>query len=67
MAKQHHFLVVIEDGVASIDYETLQFQDRDTWDTEAEQWYNRNDPAVAEDYDLAEQTLTNLLKQTWEN
>ena len=66
MAKQHHFVVIFEDGVATIDYDTLE-EDRDTWDTETLQWYDRNDEAVVEDYELSEQTLINLLRQTWKN
>lgn len=66
MAKQHHFVVIVEDGVATIDYDILE-EDRDTWDTETLQWYDRNDEAVAEDYELSEQALINLLRQTWRN
>jgi hypothetical protein len=60
MALQHHFVVVIEDGKAYIDYETTdhKFYEGDVWDTNSEMWIGRNDDEASEDYEKAEMALT---------
>ena len=66
MSLQNHFVVVVEDGMAYVDYDvSLNFDNGDVWDTETEQWYDRNDEEVSEVYEKAEEKLLALLKQTW--
>jgi hypothetical protein len=39
MALQHHFVVVVEDGKAWIDYDvSINFDSGSIWDTEDEDW-----------------------------
>ena len=67
MAKQSHFVVMInEDGEATIDYDTsINFDSGDVWDEDTETWFNRNEDEVSEKYELAENLLLSLVKQTW--
>ena len=67
MAKQSHFLVVIdENGEANIDYDiSINFDAGDVWDDSLETWFNRNEDEVSKEYELAEELMLSLVKQTW--
>ena len=69
MALQHHFVVVVEDGKAYIDYETTDtyLTSGDVWDTNSEMWISRNDDEASEDYEKAEIALTYHLQTLKEN
>jgi hypothetical protein len=65
MAIQHHFVVVIEDGVATIDHETTshKFYEGAVWNPDSDNWEDHYDHAS--DYEAAMEQLTNLLIPTW--
>ena len=67
MAKQSHFVVVIdEDGEATIDYDTsINFDSGDVWDEDSEMWFHRTEDEVSKEYEVAEELLLSLVKQTW--
>jgi hypothetical protein len=44
MALQHHFVLVVEDGKISFDFDTsINYDAGEIWDTEAETWLIRGD------------------------
>lgn len=66
MAKQQHFVVVVEeDGSAWVDYDTayVKFDGRYTWDTETEEWLDTQDESYQE-YETASELIHDLLIQT---
>jgi hypothetical protein len=69
MALQHHFVVVVEDGNAYIDYEATDtyLTNGDVWDTNSEIWIGRNDNKASKDYEKAEMALTYHLQTLKEN
>jgi hypothetical protein len=69
MTLQHHFVVVVENGGAYIDYEATDthLTNGDVWDTNSEMWISRNDDEATEDYEKAELALTYHLQTLKEN
>jgi hypothetical protein len=67
MAKQVHFVVVIEGGVISLDHDTTRakFPETVVYDTESEQWQDEFDNY--QEYEAAQEQLTNLLMATWKD
>jgi len=69
MAKQSHFIVVIdENGQATIDYDTsINHNNGDVWDEDSEMWFYRTEDEVSDAYEVAEEVLLSLVKQTWKD
>jgi hypothetical protein len=67
MALQHHFVVVVEDGKMSIDYETTdhKFYEGAVWNSESNEWDNHYDHA--QEYTKAQELLWDKLNLETEN
>ena len=63
MAIQHHFVVVIEDGVATIDHETTshKFYEGAVWNSDSDSWEDHYDHAS--DYEAAMELLWDKLNK----
>ncbi len=65
MALQHHFVVVVEDGKAWIDYDvSINFDSGSIWDTEDEDWLNFDNLTAAqqEENEEAADSIASILE-----
>ena len=65
MPLEHHFVVIVKDGVIGIDYDSTdhKFYDGSVWNTDTEEWETTYDNAS--DYETAHELLQNAIMASW--